>query len=78
MTRRKGKVATGIVLDDYIVKDLDLIVETNRDLGLTRSEVINALCHSCLRSDHDQETRIEKLRGYIIKMRKGLLTLHFF
>ena len=78
MTRKKGKVATGIVLDDYIIKDLDLVVETNRDLGLTRSEVINALCHSYLKSDHDQKTKAEKLREHIIKMRKGLLTIHFF
>lgn len=78
MDRSKDKVRTGVALDRYIVEDLDLIVESNRDLGLTRSEVINSLLHSYLKSDHSQESKIEKLRGHIIKMRKGLLSFHFF
>jgi metal-responsive CopG/Arc/MetJ family transcriptional regulator len=78
MTRKKGKVATGIVLDDYIVKDFDLFVESNRDLGLTRSETINAVLHSFLKSNKPQNEKTEKLREYIIKMRNGLLSLHFF
>jgi metal-responsive CopG/Arc/MetJ family transcriptional regulator len=78
MDGSKTKTRTGVALDDNIVKDLDFIVESNRDLGLTRSEVINSLLHSWLKSDHPQQTKIEKLREHIIKMRQGIFKIFFF
>jgi metal-responsive CopG/Arc/MetJ family transcriptional regulator len=78
MNRRKEKIRTGVALDENIVKDLDQIVESNCDLGLTRSEVINALLHSYMKSDKDQKTKTEYLREHIIKMRKGLFNFPFF
>ena len=78
MDGSKSKVRTGVALDDYIVRELDTVVLESVDLGVTRSEVINAILHGFLKSDKTHNEKIEKLREYIIKMRKGLLTLHFF
>jgi metal-responsive CopG/Arc/MetJ family transcriptional regulator len=78
MNRSKTKYRTGVALDENIVKDLDLIVESNKDLGLTRSEVINVLLTTFLKSDHSQQTKTEKLREQIVKIRKGLLSFYFF
>ncbi len=78
MDRSNDKVKTGVALDTYIVKELDNIVNESRDLGVTRSEVINAVLHSFVKSDKAYNEKLEKVRGYIIKMRKGLLSLFFF
>ena len=42
----RTKVRTGIVLDSYIIDKLDSIVISSRDLGCTRSEVINAVLNA--------------------------------
>lgn len=77
MNRRKDKVRTGVALDKYIVAELDDIVSESLDLGLTRSEVINAVLHGFLKSDVEHKKKVEKIRGYIIKMRKGMFSILF-
>ena len=77
MERRKDKVRTGVALDDCIVAELDDIVSESVDLGLTRSEVINAVLYGFLKSDIEHKKKVEKLRGYIIEMRKGLISILF-
>ena len=78
MNRSSEKVRTGVALDSFIVRELDDMVSLSVDLGVTRSEVINAVLHAYIKSDKTHSEKLEKVRGYIIRMRKGLLSLHFF
>ena len=65
----KTKVRTGIVLDSYIIDKLDSIVISSRDLGCTRSEVINAILNAFFYSD---VKHLKQARGFVIGNRKGL------
>jgi len=78
MSRRVDKVRTGVSLSKYVVSELDDIVEECRDLGATRSEVINAIVHALLKRDIGKKERLEKIRGYLIKLRKGVFSCFFF
>ncbi|VVB61777.1 Uncharacterised protein [uncultured archaeon] len=78
MDRIKEKVRTGVALDSFIVKELDDMVSEAVDLGVTRSEVINAVLHGFIKSDKAHSEKLEKIREYVIRMRKGLLSVHFF
>jgi len=73
-----SKKRTGVALDDCVITELDKIVDDSKYLAVTRSEVINALLHSFFKSDVDYETKVEKVRGYIIQLRKGLFKMLFF
>ena len=65
----RTKVRTGVVLDSYIVNELDAIVMSSRDLGCTRSEVINAILNAFFYSD---VKHLKQARGFVIGNRKGL------
>jgi len=78
MNRSKSKIRTGVALEINVVKEMDDIVQNNKDLGLTRSEVINAILQAYIKSDHPYTERVEKLREFIIKIRKGLLSIVLF
>ena len=65
----KSKIRTGVVLDSYIVNKIDSIVLSSRDLGCTRSELINAILNAFFYSD---VKHIKQARGFVIGNRKGL------
>lgn len=65
----RTKVRTGIVLDSYITDRLDSIVISSRDLGCTRSEVINAILNAFFYSD---VKHLKQARGFVIGNRRGL------
>ena len=65
----KTKVRTGVVLDTHIVKELDSIVMSSRDLGCTRSEIINAILNAFFYSD---VKHLKQARGFVIGNRRGL------
>ena len=67
--KNKTKVRTGIVLDSFIVKELDTIVTSSRDLGCTRSEVINAILNAFFYSDVNHR---KQARGFLVGNRKGM------
>jgi metal-responsive CopG/Arc/MetJ family transcriptional regulator len=78
MNRSKDKVRTGVALDLFIVREIDNMVSESVDLGVTRSEVINAVLHGFIKSDKAYNEKKEKVRDYIIRLRKGLLNVFFF
>ncbi|MBE3136626.1 MAG: hypothetical protein IMZ43_04425 [Thermoplasmata archaeon] len=78
MNRSKEKVRTGVALDSFIVKEIDDMVSSSVDLGVTRSEVINAVLHGFIKSDKAHSEKLEKVREYVIRLRKGLLNVFFF
>ncbi len=65
----RTKARTGVVLDSYIVNELDSIVMSSRDLGCTRSEVINAILNAFFYSD---VKHLKQARGFVIGNRRGL------
>ena len=65
----RTKVRTGVVLDSYIIGRLDSIVISSRDLGCTRSEIINVILNAFFYSD---VKHIKQARGFVVGNRKGL------
>ena len=65
----RTKIRTGVVLDAHIVKELDSIVISSRDLGCTRSEIINAILNAFFYSD---VKHLKQARGFVIGNRRGL------
>ena len=70
MNRIDEKKRTGVALSKGIVDELDEFVNENYDLGLSRSEVINAILDGYFSQKVEKKEKTNKLRGYIIKMRK--------
>jgi len=66
-----SKKSTGVVLDKHIIDFLDDIKDKCVDLGVTRSEVINAILNMYNSSKSTKLEKLEKVRGSIIKIRKG-------
>ena len=67
--KNRTKVRTGVVLDSYIVGKLDSIVISSRDLGCTRSEIINAILNAFFYSD---VKHLKQARGFVIGNRRGM------
>ena len=67
------KISTGVRLSKNIVTELDDIVKNLVDLGVTRSELINFVLYSYLKSKKDEQTKLEQTRSLIIQKRKGLI-----
>ena len=67
--KNKTKVRTGVVLDSYRIDKLDSIVISSRDLGCTRSEIINAILNAFFYSD---VKHLKQARGFVIGNRRGM------
>ena len=67
--KNRTKVRTGVVLDSYIIDKLDSIVTSSRDLGCTRSEIINAILNAFFYSD---VKHLKQARGFVIGNRRGM------
>jgi metal-responsive CopG/Arc/MetJ family transcriptional regulator len=66
------KKSTGIMLDVDIIRQLDNLVKMNVELGVTRSEVINAILKAFLVL-HNEEKAKNKIKDIVVKLRKNEL-----
>lgn len=66
------KKSTGIMLDIDVIRELDHIVKDSVYLGVTRSEVINAVLLAFLNSEEIKD-KTEKVRELVMLVRKGKL-----
>lgn len=64
------KTKFGASIDDEIVHKIDELVEECADLGVSRSEIVEAVLTAYLKSDADHESRVREL---IIRRQKGRL-----
>jgi len=65
---KRDKVKVGFAVDEEIVKRLDSVVESSRDLQTSRSELADAILAAFFKA---QEKPLEKGRRLIILRRKG-------
>lgn len=67
--KNRTKVRTGVILDSHIIDKLDSIAISSRDLGCTRSEIINAILNAFFYSD---VKHLKQARGFVIGNRRGM------
>ena len=67
--KNRTKVRTGVVLDSYIIDKLDSIATSSRDLGCTRSEIINEILNAFFYSN---VKHLKQARGFVIGNRRGM------
>lgn len=65
-----AKIKVGFAIDEEIIKELDFMVESSRDLQASRSELVDAILAVFFKS---QEKPMEKARKLLIMRRKGLI-----
>lgn len=58
-------------VDNSIAKEIEDIVESSRDLGLTKSEVVGVILYAFFKGQGKKSK--ETLRGLVIEMRKRKL-----
>jgi len=64
------KIKVGFAIDEEIIKDLDSVVESSRDLQTSRSELVDAILAAFFNS---QESPVEKARKLLIIRLKELI-----
>ena len=64
------KVKVGVALDREIQGKIDAIVKSSEYLGVSRSEVVEAILAAFFKSPLNHT---EKARGLVIRRRRGLL-----
>jgi len=67
---KEAKIKVGFAIDEEIIKELDFMVESSRDLQASRSELVDAILAVFFKS---QEKTMEKARKFLIMRRKGLI-----
>ena len=70
---KEEKISTGVRLHKSTVSELDNIVKNSVDLGITRSEIIDAVLYVYLKSKKEGKNKLEQTRSLIIQKRKGLI-----
>jgi len=65
-----AKIKVGFAIDEEIIKELDVMVESSRGLQASRSELVDAILAVFFKS---QEKPMEKARKLLIMRRKGLI-----
>lgn len=78
MKKNNEKIKTGVALEKYVIDELDNIVNNNVDLGVTRSEIINAMLKAIIKQDTSKNKKNEKIRSWVIQIRKGMFCISFF
>lgn len=69
--RQKGKVRVGVSFDPEIVEAVDARSEALKELGVTRSEVVNAVLMDFLSADDTNEAVWEAVSKRRIKKRSS-------
>lgn len=67
---KRAKFKAGFAIEEEIVKELDLIVKSSRDLQASRSELVDAILAAFFKS---QKKPVEKARKLLIMRRKELI-----
>jgi metal-responsive CopG/Arc/MetJ family transcriptional regulator len=65
-----AKEKFGVAVDEEIVREVDELVAECDDLGVSRSEVVEAILTAFVHSETDH---VERVRKIIIRKRKGTL-----
>ena len=65
-----AKEKFGVAVDEEIVQELDELVAECDDLGVSRSEIVEAILTAFIQSESDHA---KKVREIIIRKRKGTL-----
>jgi metal-responsive CopG/Arc/MetJ family transcriptional regulator len=65
-----AKEKFGVAVDEEIVREVDELVAECDDLGVSRSEVVEAILTAFVHSETDH---VERVREIIIRKRKGTL-----
>ena len=65
-----AKIKVGFAIDEEIIKELDSVAESSRDLQASRSELVDAILAAYFNS---QERSVEKARKLLIMRRKELI-----
>lgn len=65
-----AKTKFGVSIDDELVQEMDELVNECADLGVSRSEIGEAVLTAYLESDVEHESRVREL---IIRRQKGTL-----
>jgi metal-responsive CopG/Arc/MetJ family transcriptional regulator len=65
-----AKEKFGVAVDEKIVREVDELVAECDDLGVSRSEIVEAMLTAFIQSETNQ---VEQVRELIIRKRKGTL-----
>jgi len=65
-----AKIKVGFAIEEEIVRELDSVVKSSRDLQASRSELVDAILAAFFKR---QEKSVEKARKLLIMRRKGLI-----
>jgi len=65
-----AKEKFGVAVDEEIVREVDELVAECDDLGVSRSEIVEAILTAFVQSEADH---VERARKIIIRKRKGAL-----
>jgi len=64
------KMKFGVAVDEEIVREVDKLVDECDDLGVSRSEIVEAILTAFVQSETNH---VERVREIIIRKRKGTL-----
>lgn len=65
-----AKIKVGFAIEEEIVRELDFVVKSSRDLQASRSELVDAILAAIFKR---QEKTVEKARKLLVMRRKGLI-----
>ncbi|WP_435186690.1 ribbon-helix-helix protein, CopG family [Halobellus sp. EA9] len=65
-----AKEKFGVAVDEEIVREVDELVAECDDLGVSRSEIVEAILTAFVQSEANQ---VERVREIIIRKRKGTI-----
>ena len=65
-----AKMKFGVAVDEEIVREVDKLVDECDDLGVSRSEIVEAILTAFVQSETNH---VERVRKIIIRKRKGTL-----